>query len=148
MDDALAALLERHDLQQLSDALHGETFASLSSLERSALLSAFKARGIALSDRQKLATAIAKSLREQAAQPDAAASSASTPAAAPSRELKPQGFMIYCHRTTLDDGTSLDNKEPAPEWMIASLEKRTGRKRPSETNVSLERLNLHFMSGS
>ena len=42
-----------------------------------------------------------------------------------------QSFQIFCHNTTLADGTQLDNNDPAPEFVIASLEKTTGVQRPA-----------------
>lgn len=139
-DEALAAVLSGSSLLHLEGRLEGETLTNMGALDRQALLAHLKARGLSLPDRQKLATAVAKASR---AQPE---TTNSTVAAKPRIEPEAQGFSIYCHRTTLQDGTSLDNSDPAPEFIIAELEQRTGRKRPSDAaTCSLERLNLYFM---
>ena len=58
------------------------------------------------------------------------------------------GFIIMCHNTTLSDGTKLDNNQPAPEFVIATLEKRTGVSRPPDAErCSLSDVNLYFTSG-
>jgi hypothetical protein len=140
-DPALAGILEASALAHLQGALEGETLATLGALDRQPLLSHLKACGLALAERQKLATAVAKATRRAAETTSAAV------AAKPRVEPAAQGFTIYCHRTTLQDGTTLDNSEPAPEFVVAELERRTGKKRPSDAATrSLEQLNLHFMS--
>ena len=66
----------------------------------------------------------------------------------PPRELKPQGFTMWCHNTTLEDGTLLDNDEPAPEFILAALEERTGIKRPENAaRMTLHQTQLHFTAG-
>jgi hypothetical protein len=93
-------------------------------------------------------------LPTRAGQPAAdAASSAEAAASSPPvnkerTDIQPQSFSIYCHNTTLYDGTQLSNSEPAPEFIIAELERRTGTKRPQNyATCSLHQLNLHFMCG-
>lgn len=59
-----------------------------------------------------------------------------------------EDFIIACHFTTLGDGTQLDNSQPAPEFIIAGLEKRTGIKRPEHAErCALQDLNMYFVSG-
>ena len=140
---AMATLLAANGLSHLLETLQGHALAELEAMERVALLSKLKAIGVdRLGDRQKLATAIAKAARSSnlAADGDAAA--------AKRGDLVPQGFQIFCHNTTLEDGSSLDNNDPAPEFVIAALEKSTGVQRPANAHAcSLHQLNLHFMSG-
>lgn len=139
--DPLADLLSASDLTHLTDTLKGQALSDFVSTARVELLAKLKALGVSkLSDRQKLATAIAKTSRTP--------SKAIKPQRVDYDHLTPQGFQIFCHNTTLTDGTSLDNSMPAPEFIIAALEERTGVKRPANAGqCSLHDLNLHFMSG-
>ena len=58
------------------------------------------------------------------------------------------GFMIWCSNTVCDDGTELRNDGPAPEFIITTLEERTGLKRPPNAAACrLDDLNLYFTSG-
>ena len=141
----LDAVLVLHGLKHLRPLLQGQSIEELSHLDRPAILALLKSLGLALSDRQKLATAVAKTLR-------AASHVASSKLDEPSRiavvDPQPQSFTIFCHRTTLEDGTSLDNSNPAPDFIIAQLERSTGIRRPDEAaTMSLEMLNLYFTSG-
>ena len=115
-DAALADLLETLGLSHLRAALSSSTLSSLGQLERAALLSRLKSLGVErLAERQKLATAVAKAARAPAA---------STSDAVPAvnfDHLTPQSFQIFCHNTTLADGTTLDNTGPAPEFVIESV---------------------------
>jgi hypothetical protein len=64
MSDELVALLEATSLSHLSASLNGVTLETLRLHERLALLAHLKQLGVArLGDRQKLATAVAKSTR-------------------------------------------------------------------------------------
>ncbi|KAL1495364.1 hypothetical protein AB1Y20_016733 [Prymnesium parvum] len=57
-------------------------------------------------------------------------------------------FVINCGRTTLQDGTTLQNTERAPRFVIEGLEARTGISRPPEAErYTLEALELYFTSG-
>ena len=130
-------------LAHLREQLSEFTFDELAELPRAELLTKLKAIGVErLADRQKLATAIAKAARKPASAEETKA---------PTRDLEsipPQSFSIYCHNTTLADGTQLDNDNPAPEFMIATLEERTGIPRPENADkISVHQLNLHFMCG-
>jgi hypothetical protein len=140
----LDEVLEVNGLAHLRQLLAGATLADLAALERAPLLAKLKAIGVErLGDRQKAATAIAKTARS----PPAAASE-DVPSSSRYDHLTPQGFQIFCHNTTLADGTSLDNHKPAPEFIIAALEQRTGVKRPANADkCNLHKLNLHFMAG-
>ena len=96
-----------------------------------------------LAERQKAATAIAKAARAPPPDPNGLAAPR-----VQRTDLTPQSFSIYCHNTTLADGTQLDNDDPAPEFIIASLEHTTGIKRPDDADKRpLHSLHLHFMNG-
>jgi hypothetical protein len=119
-DEPLKAFIDQNGLGHLRPQLEGETLDSLSAMERVPMLSHLKARGLALVDRQKLATAVAKAVRISKQQPPPT-EPASIDSLAAYKEPEPQGFSIYCHRTTLSDGTSLDNTARAPEFIIAEV---------------------------
>lgn len=143
--NVLGVVLDELGLRTLESALQGLTFSELAELPRLELLAHLKENGVdRLGDRQKLATAIAKTARAS----DGSSSGADAVTKPPRDDLVPQSFQIYCHNTTLADGTTLDNKEQAPEFVIAALEERTGVKRPANANCTLHELNLHFMTGS
>ena len=145
MDATLSALLSAASLTHLEPALRSETANELGSMDRSALLAHGKRLGLTLSDRQKLATAVAKAMRADGTTAHVQEVPPET-VLTPAQDLKPQDFSIYCHRTTLADGTSLSNSDPAPEFIIAALEQRTGSSRPPDAaTMSLEHLNLWFM---
>ena len=92
-------------MQHLSASLSGESFESLSALPRVPLLAHLKSLNVNLQERQRLATAVAKASRSDSQLPQQHAEQLSGEVAAASRvEPKPQGFTIYCHRTTLADG--------------------------------------------
>ena len=152
-DTTLTRVLARAELAHLSAVLQSCTFAELASLERAQLLAQLKALGVdKLGDRQKAATAIAKAVRspqQQEGDDDGGGGGVSVRSLTTAHDdIAPQGFSIYCHNTTLSDGTQLNNSEPAPEFIIAELEKRTGVKRPANAaTCSLHDLNLHFMAG-
>ncbi len=146
LDGALLAVIP-DALAHLHGAVRGCTLDGLGALERPALLRELKNLGVSkLDERQKLANAIAKGLkaaRSPAPAPDVGGSAASRGRRG---EPEPQGFSIYCHNTTLADGTQLSNSDPAPEFIVAALEERTGIARPADASTcSLHRLNLHFM---
>ena len=152
-NELLTALLRQNQLDHLSNLLAGQTFALLSALERAPLMTHLKALGMALRDRQKLATAVAKAKRAGTESLQASArdwqEKSQIYRAEKLDSLPAQDFSIYCHRTMLADGTSLSNQEPAPEFIIAALEARTRKQRPSDAaTATLERINLWFMSGS
>ena len=140
----MGSLLYELGLTPLREHLPG-TLAEYASMERVALLSHLKDNGVQkLSDRQRIATSIAKATRVKGA-PAAALHTATRPEL---DAIEPQGFSIYCHNTTLADGTTLNNSGPAPEFVIATLEERTGVQRPENASTcSLHELNLHFMLG-
>ena len=150
-DELLTALLRQSQLDHLSSTLSRETFASLGALERAPLMSHLKTLGLALGDRQKLATVVAKAKRAGTESLQASArdwQEESRMARQKLDSIPAQDFSIYCHRTTLADGSSLSNQDPAPEFIIAALEARTHKQRPPDAaTATLERINLWFMSG-
>ena len=143
--DELRHLLASNYLLHLHDTLTSQTtFSELAAMTRAEVLVRLKALGVEkLGERQKLASAIAKTARMAAT---LATSTAATPPPPPKRDIKPQGFQIYCHNTTLDDGTLLSNDEPTPEFIIEELEKRTGIARP-DAALTLHETQLHFING-
>ena len=73
-------------------------------------------------------------------------SAASSTAATP--PPKKQDFVMYCHNVTLADGTLLDNNAPAPDFVVETLEQRTGLTRPPNADTcSLSELKLFFSFG-
>ena len=142
--DELRHVLASNDLLHLHDTLTSQTtFSELAAMTRAEVLVRLKALGVEkLGERQKLASAIAKTARAAALE----TSTEATPPPPPRRDIKPQGFQIYCHNTTLDDGTQLSNDEPTPEFIIEELEKRTGIARP-DAALTLHETQLHFING-
>ena len=140
-DEANRVALEQAGLSHVLPHLEGQAFDSLAALERLELLARLKTLGIeVLADRQKAASTIAKASRSSAL--DVAA-----PIRTPRTDIEPQGFSIWCHNTTLANGTQLDNEDPAPEFVILELERRTGIKRPPNAGTcSLHDLHLYFMA--
>ena len=137
MASVLADALREIGLEQVLDGTSAEEIAGL---ERLALLAKLKEMGVGvLSDRQKIASAVAKANR---AKPSSSTISTAR------NDLMPQEFSVYCHNTTLADGTQLNNDEPAPEFIIAALEQQTKIKRPPNADQTpLHNLHLHFMMG-
>ena len=133
----VGAVLSPLNLTHLLPLLDGQDLA----LERAALLVKLKELGVdKLPERQKIATAIAKALRGPAAP--------APPPAKPRDDIVPQSFEVYCHNTTLADGTILNNHDQAPEFVIEALEARTGLKRPDNAeSLSLHAMHLHFTTG-
>ena len=80
-----------------------------------------------------------------------AAAATTTPATSSSATRVPpkkQDFVMYCHNVTLADGTLLDNDAPAPDFVVQTLEERTGITRPPNADrCSLSELKLFFSSG-
>ena len=146
LDGALLAVIP-DSLAHLHGAVRGCTLDGLGALERPALLRELKNLGVSkLDERQKLANAIAKGLKAARSPAPAPAVGGSAASRGRRDEPEPQGFSIYCHNTTLADGTQLSNSDPAPEFIVAALEERTGIARPADASTcSLHRLNLHFM---
>ena len=145
-DTALLEAMSRADLSHLSQHVSSHTLQGLGAMERLALLAQLRDSGIERhGDRQKAATAISKAYRSMNAHCDVDSQQSATPKS----PLEPQSFSIYCHNTTLADGTQLNNDEPAPEFVIAELERTTGVQRPSNAaQCSLHELHLHFMMGT
>lgn len=143
---ALDDILEDANLTHLHSALAGQSSSELHMRQRPELLAHLKTLGLSLSDRQRVATEIAKAARSVALSHEVVELQQGPTMHG---SLEPQGFSIYCHHTTLANGQQLSNADPAPEFIIAALEERTRIPRPPHAStLSLERLNLHFMSGA